>query len=167
MPSPQDSNASLEQQLQDALRRLHDLESVDAIRRLHARYCRAMDNKDLDGLSSVYASDAHLIVTPWQVDVRGHDAVIDFYRQFFTGPAEDDRHHCVNQIIEKHGDRYRSYAYFHATEVQGSKSIIGWGLYEDILNCENGDWKIQERRITIQVLAPIQNGWAGPNKIDY
>jgi len=158
---------TLEQRLAQAEARLLELESVEAIRRLLARYCRALDARDLMNLSTLFARDAHLVVTPWNVDVRSRDAITEFYRQFFATPAQDDRHYAVNQIIEKYGDGYRSFCYFHATEVQGSQSIVGWGTYEDRLIQEDGQWKFAERRITIHVLTPIEKGWAGPDKIAF
>jgi hypothetical protein len=51
--------------------------------------------------------------------------------------------------------------------VYDNESVVGWGTYEDKLTHEDGMWKFAERRITIHVLTPLKNGWAGPNKIAY
>lgn len=158
--------SELERRLAKTEVRLRELENVDAVRNVLAEYCRAVDWQDLSALESLFTRDAQLAVKPWNVEVKGRDAVIEFFRQFFAAEEmTDDRHFCANQKIEKKGENYEAFCFFHAVAVWGTQSIIEWGTYTDTLAFEDGNWKFQKRHIDIHVLTSTEKGWAGPQKI--
>lgn len=155
----------LEKRLAELESRLLHLENIEAVRRGIAGYCRALDANDLSAMSSLFAQKARLRIVPWHIEVIGHDAIVDFYQQFFAGPMKNYRHYTANTIIERDGQGYRAISYFHETTERGSESLIGWGTYEHVFVFEQGNWRIAEKLVTILALTPIEKGWAGPEKI--
>lgn len=158
-------DAALDDRMRRLERRLAELEDREAIRGTLSLYSKAVDARDAAGLAPLFARDAHVRVAPWGVDVHGHDAVMDFFRAYFEGEWQEPRHNRANEVIERDGDGYRAFSYFHETLVRGEQSVVGWGTWDDRFVCEDGCWKFGERVITILALTPIDRGWAGPDKI--
>lgn len=146
-------------------RRLKHLENAEAVRSVLARYCQALDTGDLEALTGLLAANAKLKVVPWDVQLEGRDTIAEFYRQFFAGEMKNGRHYCANISIEAEEDNYRSFCYFHETVERNHQSLIGWGTYEDVFTQEAGEWRFQQRLISILALTPIDQGWAGLDKI--
>lgn len=157
--------ASMKDRLQEIESRIHHLENLQFIRNVLAQYCRALDARDIEMMSSLFCQDAKLSVIPWSLEFRGHTAVIEFFDQYFHSDWKNPRHYYANEYIEADGDGYRSFSYFHETIERGSDSIIGWGTWEDRFALEEGRWKFKEKVVTILALTPIDKGWAMTDKI--
>lgn len=157
--------ASLEERVQQLEYRLEHLENVEAIRALLARYCNALDERDVAAMTLLWSRDAVLIVRPWSLEFKGAKAVMDFYSEYFKGPWIEPRHNCANEYIEPCGDGYKSFSYFHETLARDQLSVMGWGTWADQFVRENNVWKFARRDINVMVLAPISRGWVGRHKI--
>jgi ketosteroid isomerase-like protein len=156
---------SLDDRLQQLESRLEHLENVEAIRALLSRYCKSLDERDAEVMTPLWSRDAVLIVRPWKLEFKGAKAVMDFYSEYFKGPWIEPRHNCANEHIERSGDGYKSFSYFHETLARDQLSVIGWGTWADQFVREDGVWKFARREINVMALAPISHGWAGPDKI--
>ena len=156
---------SLEQKFARMELRLRVLEDRESIRQVLGQYCNAVDLRDAAALAPLFSRDARVTVVPWNVDVRGHDAVMAFFVDYFGSDWREPRHNRANECITADGDAYRVFSYFHETVARGEESIIGWGTWEDRFVCEDGAWKIAERVITILALTPITKSWAGTERI--
>lgn len=73
------SAMELEDRLAEVESRLLEMEDVEAVRRVLADYCRAVDSADLHTLESLFARDALFTVMPWKVEVRGRNQLLDFF----------------------------------------------------------------------------------------
>jgi SnoaL-like protein len=155
----------LEERLQQLESRFEHLENVEAIRSLLARYCKALDERDVAAMTALWSHDAVLIVRPWKLEFKGAKAVVDFYTAYFQGPWIEPRHNCANEHIERSGNGYKSFSYFHETLAREQLSVIGWGTWTDHFVHEEGVWKFARREIDVMALAPISRGWVGPDKI--
>jgi uncharacterized protein (TIGR02246 family) len=151
--------------LQAVEERLQHLDNLGTVRRVMAEYCRAIDTGDIKTVEALFSRDAEVTVVPWGLECKGRDAIVEFYRQFFQSEMKNGRHNLANEIIERDGDGYRSFCYFHETVERDGDSLVGWGTYEHTFLHEDGAWKICKKRVTIMVLASIHKGWAGPEKI--
>jgi len=156
--------ASIDERLQRIEAQIQQLNDVEAVRKNLAAYCRAVDAKDIKLLESLFSRDMELSVSPWSFEFRGRDAVIDFYAKAFLD-TDDSRHNCANELIETCEGGYTSSCYFHSTVAIGSESLVGWGNYDDSFVLEDGVLKFKKKVITVIVLVPLKNGWAGPDKI--
>ena len=158
-------DVTLEKRLARLEARLAELEDTEAVRKLLAAYSKAVDARDAGALSPLLARDVRVVVTPWEVDVRGHHEVMDFFLAYFKSEWKEPRHHYANEIIERAGDEYTAFSYFHETLSRGDQSVMGWGTWKDRFVFEDGRWKFAERAIKILALTPVDQGWAGPHRI--
>lgn len=156
---------SVEERLRRLESHLEDLENRDAIRCLLSRYCKALDERDAAAMTLLWSCDSVLTVHPWKLEFLGAKAIMEFYSAYFKGPWIQPRHNCANEYIERSGDGYKSFSYFHETLARDQVSVVGWGTWTDQFVQEDGMWKFARREIDVMVLAPISRGWVGPDKI--
>ena len=104
---------TLEERVNRLERRLVELEDREAIRNVLSRYSKVVDARDAEGLAPLFAREARVLVTPWGVDVRGYDNVMEFFRAYFQTDWKEPRHNRANEVIERDGDGYRVFSYFH------------------------------------------------------
>ena len=132
-----------------------DIEALAAeleIRRVLARYCRAVDRGDVELLKSVYHPDA--------TDDHGtfQGSGWDFAEALV--PAMDEsslssQHHLTNVLIELDGDRAAVESYvlaLHPVRDRASARevhALAGGRYLDRFEKRNGEWKIADRRVVI------------------
>jgi ketosteroid isomerase-like protein len=158
-------SAPLEERMQQLEARVRNIENIEDIRRVLALYPKALDARDAGLMATMFSRDVQLVVVPWNVDIQGHGAVMDFFVQYFKSDWKDPRHNYANEHITPEGDGYHSFCYFHETLARGTESVVGWGTWEDRFVLEDGKWKIGRRLITVMALTPITRGWAMPDKI--
>ena len=152
----------LREQLETRIQRLEDME---AIRKLLAVYCSALDVWDIRTLETLFSREARLAVPTWNLEFQGREAIMRFFEEHSHSEWKDLRHYFANLAIEPAGSGYKSFAYFHETASLGADSVIGWGTLEDVFTREDNAWKISSRIITVMALTPITKGWAGPDKV--
>lgn len=152
--------SNLEERLAQVEARLARLEDIESVRKIIARYGKALDTKNIDALKQLFAVEAAVTVSPWGLSASGHAAVMDFYAQSFLD-SEATRHYMTNAEIEPEGEGYRSHCYFQNSVDSPPQSLRGWGIYEDDFVREDGVWKFLNKRIIVQVLGPFDEGWSG------
>jgi ketosteroid isomerase-like protein len=155
----------LETRLQQMEARVRNLENIEEVRRVLGLYCKALDARDAQAMGALLSRDVQLVVVPWNVDIKGHKGVMEFFVQYFQSDWKEPRHNCANESITPEGDGYHSFCYFHETLSRGEDSVLGWGTWEDRCVLEDGRWKIGRRLITVMALTPITRGWAMADKI--
>jgi ketosteroid isomerase-like protein len=131
---------------------IEDLVAESEIRAVLARYCRGVDRGDRDLILSVYHDDAH--------DDHGNyngDA-IGFAEQIITkfdAAPEIGQHHVTNILIDLDGDIARVESYFLAINPGMPETGYGHdlvaGRYLDTFTRKNGEWRIQHRRVVMDV----------------
>ena len=64
-----------------------DLESIELIKQLKARYFRFLDTRNIDGLQTVFTSDAtaSFVGGDYDFQLDGWDQLEAFYKKSFTG----------------------------------------------------------------------------------
>ena len=115
--------------------RLDRLESLDAIRQLVARYCLALDMRDLDALCGLFPEDVRV-----SRDATGRRALKVWFdqtlREQFTGTA----HVTGNHIIEfDDADHARGLVYSRNEHETGDAWVIMTMLYWDAYERVGGD----------------------------
>ena len=157
--------SSVEERLRALEARVEELESVESVRRLLARYCKALDERDADAMAPLWCRNAVVTVQPWNVACHGKDAIMQFFSEYFRGPWIEPRHNYCNENIESDADNYKSFCYFHETLSREEHSVVGWGTWTDRFSREDGVWKFSRRDIYVMALTPISRGWAMQDKI--
>ena len=135
-------------------RKISRLEDIEAIRSLLVTYANFNDTDDWDRFGSIFADDAHLVITaPFNVDVRSPEAVVTANRGF-GDVFRKRRHNIFNVGIDP--EQGSGGANFMATfiEIQKNQSMICEGNYRFKFVRENGHWRIGEQIIDIVYLSP-------------
>lgn len=142
-----------------------DLETIAAkmeIADIQTRYAWAVDEGRVELLAGLFAEDARLTLTPGDVDRRGREDVLGWYREYCHGWGwKNRRHYLANVQVEVEGEAARCRAYFLLTYEVHGKSRIGWGNYDDRFVLSEGRWWIAEKHIASAGPVSIEKGWAG------
>jgi len=125
----------------DALARLERLESLEEIRQLVARYCLALDMRDLDALSGLFPPDVRV-----SRDQSGRKALRAWFdqtlREQFTGTA----HVTGNHIIEFDDPTHARGAVYSRNEHEtGPEWVIMTMIYWDRYERVDGRWYFRRR----------------------
>ena len=122
-----------------------DLEAIELIKQLKARYFRFLDTRNIEGLHSVFTEDASARFKgpDYDFDLNGWPALEAFYRKSFSADAFG-MHNGHHPEIEVSGDHATGIWYLQDIFVQLKHDItvMGSALYEDEYRRENGVWRI-------------------------
>ncbi len=82
-----------------------DLEAIELIKQLKARYFRFIDTCNLDGLETVFSADAEAYFKggDYEFTLNGWQQLRDFYQSSFT-PTKFGMHHGHHPEISVDGD---------------------------------------------------------------
>ncbi len=119
---------------------------------LTARYSRALDGGDADAFAGVFTDDGVLVLDTGG-PVREHRGRGDL-RAFIGGvkglsAQRRGRHFNTNHVVQGDGDTatHGSYLVFLANVAPAARPLTG--TYEDRLTKVAGEWKFNERRVTV------------------
>lgn len=144
--------------------RIRELADREAIRELLHRYCFAIDRGTGADVMALFAPECELEVVPGDTH-RGRAAVAKWYDSLTRKRMQVLRHQAHNQIIDIDGDRAFAQAYWDVTGDLNGESMVSAGFYEDsVQRCADG-WKFVKKRILIDYMGPLRDGWAGPRRI--
>lgn len=137
--------------------RIARLESLEAIRKLDARYCRALDDGDWDTLVSLFTDDGEFVGLS---RARGHAEL----RSFFAGLAKTGLtafwHHVTNlEITLESPDAARARSFLWQPCVQDGVAHIAAGRYTDALCRTDRTWRYVTKQISFDYFIPLVDGW--------
>ncbi|RLA51375.1 MAG: hypothetical protein DRR42_10550 [Gammaproteobacteria bacterium] len=134
-------------------KRITQLEDIEAIKQLKARYCDICDDlHNPDRIASVFAEDG-----VWEGgdfgNATGHEAI----RELFSGFRElfsFSQHNIMNPIITVDGDRATGSWYIVGpwTYKENNKEIWMTARYDDDYSKINGVWKCQYLRVAVRMV---------------
>lgn len=140
----------------------HDVESladVEDIRRLKARYLRAVDDKDWDGLTDVFAVDARLDATRGVTE--GADAIATRLRAGLDGLVTVHRVH-QDEIYVCGDEATAVFAMddlvIHPSTAEATVGIHGHGRYHDRFVRTAEGWRLAEMRLERLAVLPLPGG---------
>lgn len=146
--------------MEEALQRLLD---EDAIKKVHLRYCRAIDRRDFDLLRSCYHPDA---IDDHGDFVGGIDDFIEFCREG-TLNFLSTTHHTTNMLVEVEGNTARTEIYgraYHrvpAGEDGVEKDFAVNTRWVDRFEKRGGEWRISKRLVVVDTdrVDPVSERW--------
>lgn len=136
--------------------RLAEVEDRLAIRELVARYCFAIDDRDLSVLAQLFTDDAFFGSADGSMGVTGRDAVL---RQFEARYAVMgiSNHVSHDQVIEFEApDRARGRVSLHAEVWRNGQAMITALRYTDVYRKSDGRWRFAERRLSMMYYLPVE-----------
>jgi len=135
---------------------LEELDAIEQIKKLKARYFRCMDTKDWDGFQSVFADDATMDTTEEAPNI---EVVVGApqIRQFVegsVGPVVTVHHGHMPEIeitspTTANGIwAMQDFLKMPEGSPLGVKTLIGWGHYTETYELVDGAWKIKTLVLT-------------------
>lgn len=141
--------------------RFDRLESLDAIRQLVAKYCLALDMRDLDGLCGLFPEDVRVSRTQ-----RGRRALKVWFdqtlREQFTGTAHVTGNHIIDFEEPNHA---RGLVYSRNEHETGDEWIIMTMMYWDRYERIEGTWLIRRRLPLYWYATDLNKPPIGANKM--
>ena len=135
----------------------HDeLDAIEQIKKLKARYFRCMDTKDWDGFQAVFADDATMDTTqeaPGLEVVTGAPEIRAFV-QGSVDPVVTVHHGHMPEIEITSPTTARGiwamqdYLKMPEGSSLGMKTMVGWGHYTETYELVDGAWKIKTLVLT-------------------
>ena len=122
-----------------------DLEAIELIKQLKARYFRFLDTRDMEGLKSVFTADAkaHFKGADYEFELDGRDALEAFYRKSFT-VTSFGMHNGHHPEITVDGETATGIWYLQDifVELNYKLTIMGSALYNDTYRKVDGEWRV-------------------------
>lgn len=135
--------------LNDLARRVQVLEDERAIRELKARYLRACDLKDVDGVRDTLLPEGAIIEFEGFPRFTDRDAFVAVYSEIGCAPGVYDIHHGANAAIAFDGEDSASGRWsllFHNINLP-ARALTQMGVeYDDRYARRDGRWWIAETR---------------------
>lgn len=137
-----------------------DLEAIELIKQLKARYFRFLDTCDLDGLQTVFTDDAVVdFKSPsYHINFTGWAELKAFYEQAFT-KTKFGMHHGHHPEITVNGDTATGLWYLHDIfmNTDDKMQFEGSAIYEDTYVKVDGEWRIKESGYNryLEIIKPI------------
>jgi hypothetical protein len=123
-----------------------DLEAIELIKQLKARYFRFLDTCDLDGMKTVFTADAgvHYRSPTYDHKKNGWPEIEAFLKESFT-PTKFGIHTGIHPEITVTGDTATGIWYLHDkfVSLDDNVSIEGSAIYKDQYVKEAYGWKIK------------------------
>ncbi len=146
--------------LEDIAGRLRNLEDVEEIKRLKARYCAYCDDDyDADNIARLFVEDA-----VWDGGSFGRYEGRDEIREFFVNAPQMlpfAVHMVMNPIIEVNGDAATGiwYLFQACTFAEGHRAVWGSARYDEEYVRVDGAWRFKNLKLTSNFWTPFDEGW--------
>lgn len=140
-----------------------DLEAIERIKQLKARYFRFIDTCDVAGLrDQVFTEDAiiHFRSPSYEIKFAGWAEIEAFYKKSFT-TTKFGMHQGHHPEITVTGDRATGIWYLHDIFVNTEERTVyeGSALYEDVYVRVGDDWRLAESSYDrlLEMVSPLRD----------
>jgi bile-acid 7alpha-dehydratase len=130
---------------------MHDLQEIEAIKRLKYRYMRCLDLKRWDELTECFTADATAAYGDGKFSFAGRDAIMDFLRGALAGANMVYSHRVHQPEIDLTGPTTATGTWALddvVIEMHSNTTIRGAAFYEDEYVKTGGQWKIKSTGYT-------------------
>ena len=135
---------------------LRELTDREAIRDLARRYAHCVWQKQIAAAVELFTEDGEMD-TGEAPPLRGRAALLEAYQRMLGDARFQPFVH--NHVIDLAGDEASGICYLDLRAVQEGRSMIGSGYYEDRYRRVAGEWKFQSRKLQMDWLVPLDEGW--------
>jgi ketosteroid isomerase-like protein len=129
--------------------RLARLEARVAITELLARYCFAVDARDIAAMTECFTHDGSFRSIDGTMNAMGRDAVIEQFHTRFAalGPSNHFTHDHLITFDESDATRATGLVNAHAEVVRNDAAMWSSLRYHDVYRLESGRWRFQVRAL--------------------
>ena len=137
--------------------RLARLEAESQIRQLVARYCFAIDDRDLPAIAALFTDDAIVRSADGVMSARGIDAIMAMYRGRFEalGPGAHYMHDIQIDFVGDGSEQARGRVSGHAELHRNGEMMVCALRYADRYRSTATGWRIHEREIGFLYYVPV------------
>lgn len=156
--------ATVEERLRALEAEVAALKGKDAVRHVLSRYAVGVDGKRPEVLEPLFTDEAVLSIPNWNIEVRGRDAVMAFFDDYWAR-FDHPRRYYANEDIVVSGRNAEAFMYWHVTQMRGEDSVLGWGSYEWSFRLVDDRWLITKEVVHILAMTTLERGWAGEHAL--
>jgi ketosteroid isomerase-like protein len=129
--------------------RIERLEARAEIRELVARYCFAVDERDVDGIGDCFTRGGAFRSYDGKMDATGRAAVIEQFHGRFAvlGPSNHFTHDQVVTFDESDSGSAKGLVNAHAEVVRNGRPLLASLRYHDEYRREEGRWRFEVRTL--------------------
>ena len=141
----------------DVEQRLARMEAESQIRQLIARYCFAIDDRDLPGIAALFTDDAIVRSADGVMNASGVDAIMAMYRGRFEvlGPGAHYMHDVQIDFVGDGMDEARGRVSGHAELQRNGEMMVCALRYADTYRNTAAGWRLHEREIGFLYYVPV------------
>ena len=137
--------------------RIQAVEDRLALRELVARYCMAVDDRNIDALAALFTPDAVFRSQDGVMSAHGRSAIIEQFHSRFSA-LKTTNHVAHDQIIEfdrVDPQRATGLVPSHAEVWRNGQALITALRYQDQYRCHEGRWCFAERSLSFLYYLPV------------
>jgi uncharacterized protein (TIGR02246 family) len=140
----------------EQLARFEAIEAELEIRNLIARYCFAMDDRDVAAIPGLFTRNARVWSGDGVKNSRGRDTITKMFEGRFAvlGATNHIIHQAV--IAIEGATRARGTVSSHAEVYRNDRQQIAGVRYEDAYEKEDGAWRIADRKMLYLYYTPVE-----------
>ncbi len=129
--------------------RIGRLEARAEIRELAARYCFAVDERDVEEIGECFTRDGAFRSYDGKMDAAGRAAVIEQFHGRFAvlGPSNHFTHDHVITFDDSDSDAAKGLVNAHAEVVRNGRPLLASLRYHDAYRREAGRWRFHVRTL--------------------
>ena len=140
---------------------VRELKDIEAIRVLRASYHDLTNQGKIPELWRLFADDAEIDYAHMGQAAGGAEI-----RQMFGGiKTAFAKQFSHGHMVEVSGDRGSGYSYFEARLIHRGESYIVAGRFDDEYVRRDSRWLFKKVTATFYFMVPLQEGWAGEDRI--
>jgi hypothetical protein len=136
--------------------RIRRLEDRAELRELVARYCIAIDDRDIAVIGEIFCADGRFRSRDGVMEASGREAVVQQFRGRFAA-LKATNHIAHDQILsfEDDPDHASGIVTAHAEVCRNSQAMIAALRYEDQYRREAGTWRFADRLLSFLYYLPV------------
>lgn len=141
---------------EELARRVRRLEDRAELTELVARYCVAIDDRDIDALAVLFTPDCSFRSRDGVMDAHGREAVMEQFRGRFSvlGPTNHFTHDRIFDIESE--DAASGLVTSHAELVRNGRTQVVALRYEDRYRRHEGRWRFAGRLLSFLYYLPAE-----------
>jgi ketosteroid isomerase-like protein len=150
---------NVEEQMIALMKRVENLEAIEKVRDVIAKYSWAVDTQNWGLLEAILTDDA-VVQSKWRdIDYVGKQAVVTFFQQHRKTFKFTNRMSNLNELITIDENTAKATSYCLVMYTVNGESRIGWGTYGWHLRREDGFWRMDKLVIRIELMTTLEKGW--------
>jgi hypothetical protein len=137
----------------EVMLRLSRLEARQGLADLVARYCMALDDRDLEGVAGMFTADG-VLETPGS-SVNGRAKILAFYRDRMSRFELTYHYPHSHTVFSLQKRRAQGIVRAHAEHGIDGRCVIAAIDYQDVYAVESGQWRFAKRTLSMKYYLPL------------